>query len=294
MLINDQLNQDIFSVTEKVIINFILGNLDSLETMTTTAIAETTHTNITSIVRIAKKLDFSGWTELKKQLIIERDYLAAHVSDIDVNKPFSTKDNARSISYNIGTLMKESIDDSLKLIDFNKLKYVCRMIYNSKRIMIFTAKNNLNIISGFISNMRRLKYDVQISDAFDYPEFEAYNMSSDTIGLFISYSGENPVILNCLNFVSKNKVKTVSITNANKNTLADSTMYNLKLATQEKLYSKIGSFNSSTSLIFLLNSIYSIIFSMDYDKNFEHIKAINKQMETRNSHTEPLKEEFES
>lgn len=290
MLLKEKLDQDIFSFSERIIINYLIGNIDNIETLTTSSIAAATHTNTTSLIRIAKKLNLIGWKDLKNELIHERDYLNSNLEVQDANKPFQAKDSSRTIANKIGIVMKESIDDTLSLIDYDEIKYICRLLSNSKKIMIFSGKNNLNAINVFVSYLRRIQYDVQVADTFDYPEFEAYNLSQHTVALFISYSGENPEILRFFKFAKEQGVKTISITNVGENTLSKESTYHLCMSTHEKLYSKIGSFNSTTSLNFLLNVIYSILFAMDYDYNFHYLQSMNKALERRHSDTDLLQE----
>lgn len=294
MLLREKFDDDIFSFSERLIINYLLGNIENIEKMTLSSIANATHTNTTSIIRIAKKVNLSGWKDLKSELIQERNYLNANINHIDVNEPFNFADNPRSIANKIAVVMKESIDDSLNLIDFDKLIKICQLMFDKKKIMIFSAINNLNIVKNFVSNMRRIQYDVQISNLFDYPSFEAYNLSSDTVALFISYTGNNPEIVQLFKLVNRNNIQSVSITSMGENILSRDSTYYLKMSTQEKLYSKIATFNTSTSLIYLLNTIYSVLFSFEYDHNLNHIKTINHKLETRRINEPRLNESFEN
>ncbi|KHO13624.1 hypothetical protein OA78_0225 [Latilactobacillus curvatus] len=52
----------------------------------------------------------------------------------------------------------------------------------------------------------------------------------------------------------------------------------LPITTREKLYSKIGNFTINTSIIFLLNVLYALVFSEHYDA---HLKRIGELVDHR-------------
>lgn len=291
MLLKEKMEMDIFSFSERIIINYLIGNTEHLEDMTTSSIARATHTHSTSVIRVAKKLNLSGWIELKKELIKEREYLKSTINDLDANAPFNSEDTFPEIINRIAIVMKESIDDSQNLIDHENFQIVCKLIMNAPKIVIFAAKSNLSAIEFFITNMIRIGYNIQVADNFDYPEFTAYNMQNEDVALFISYSGENPEIVRSLNFVKKSGAKIISFTNIGENSLSKESLYTINLSTHEKLYSKIGNFNSTTSIFFLFNALYACIFSLNYQQNMRHIMKLNRAVERRTSDNELLNEE---
>ncbi|MDK8197881.1 MurR/RpiR family transcriptional regulator, partial [Enterococcus faecalis] len=80
-------------------------------------------------------------------------------------------------------------------------------------------------------------------------------------------------------------------TNIGENSLSKESLYTINLSTHEKLYSKIGNFNSTTSIFFLFNALYACIFSLNYQQNMRHIMKLNRAVERRTSDNELLNEE---
>lgn len=292
MLLHEKLTFDIYSDSEKIITEYLLENMDTIEDMTTSSIAKKTYTNTTSLIRIAKKLDLKGWTDLKKELIKERDYLNSNLSNIDANKPFATNDSELTIANKLATLIKESIDDTLQLVDIEEVKNICKLIYQKKNVMIFSGITNINLLNNFAYSLRRLNFNVQVSTNYDYPQFEAYNLDQDSIAFFISYSGNNPELLPLLRLVKQNKVDIISLTSIGDNIIVRNSKYNLKMSSQEKLFSKVGHFNTTASLLYLLDLIYSVIFTMDYEKNYKKTVDMNQKLETRTTENFKIQEDF--
>lgn len=116
MLITEKLEQYDFAASEKVLIDYILEKKELIKDKTTKQIAKETYTSASTLVRIAQKLGFSGWNELKENYLEEIDYLNSHFSSINANTPFTKGDSIMSIANKLAILNAEAIDDTLSLI----------------------------------------------------------------------------------------------------------------------------------------------------------------------------------
>ena len=58
---------------------------------------------------------------------------------------------------------------------------------------------------------------------------------------------------------------------------------NLSITTRERLYSKIGNFTSNTSIIYLLDLLYSVVFAANYQKNLTHLIQIGQAYDHRST-----------
>ena len=76
------------------------------------------------------------------------------------------------------------------------------------------------------------------------------------------------------------------------NTLSKHADCTLRVATREKLYSKIGSFSSTGSITFLLDILYSCVFSKNYQKNLEYKINISKYYDQRQSPNKVIEENW--
>lgn len=108
MLIRERLERCEFSNSERVIIDFILKEKMNIQNMTTKDIANATYTSPSTLIRIAHKMNFKGWNELKEAYLKEEKYLETHFLDIDANYPFSNDDTIMSIASKIAMLKKRS------------------------------------------------------------------------------------------------------------------------------------------------------------------------------------------
>lgn len=290
MLIIEQLKEHTFSNAEQTLAEYIIDHPEKLQDLTTKKLASLTHTNPTSLIRVAKKLGFNGWKDLKEAYLEEWRYLNSHFTTVDANLPFDQKDHLISIANKLSGLQQNTIQDTLSLIEPDTLQQAQKSLLDADEIKIFASHTNALIAQDFVTKMRRINKKVTISSTYDYSGYEAYNSNHKTCAILISYTGEDDIFLECLSILKKKRAAVIGITSIGDNTIATQSDCLLKITTREKLYSKIGSFTTNTSVVYLLNVLYSIVFAADYDANLRHLIEIGRSSDTRKTTMEIIKE----
>ena len=292
MLVREKLENGNFSNSEKAVIDFILEEKTAIKHMTTKEIAAATFTVPSTLVRIAKKLDYTGWNTLKEDFIKECEYLESHFCHIDANIPFESNDTIMSIASKIATLQKESIEDTLSLITHDDLQKAVQIIRKASCVHLFAVSNNLLITQEFKHNMSRIRKQVHIHGLQNEIMFNATLAEPTSCALIVSYSGETFVLNDVIMTLKQKKIPVIAITNIGDNTTAKLSDCVLRICTRERLYSKIATFSTDSAITYLLDVLYSCIFALEYDKNFNLKINTSKAIETgRFSTVDILKEE---
>ena len=292
MLIRERLEQENFSHSERTIIDFILNQKKLIQPMTTKDIAKATFTSPSTLIRIAHKMNYKGWNDLKEAYLKELDYLESHFSDIDANYPFDAQDSIMTIANKIALLKKEAIDDTLSLITHDDLQKAIRIIRDASYINIFAVSNNLLISQEFKHNMSRIKKRVDICMLQGELVHVANLADSSSCAIVISYSGETPELIKDVKILKSHHIPIIAITNIGDNTLSRMSDCVLKITTREKLYSKIATFSTDEAITYLLDVLYSCVFALDYKKNDCMKYHSSKALETgRFSTLDIIKEE---
>ena len=107
MLIVNQIENTHFSKTEREIVDYIIDQGMNIEKMSANEIARNTFTSAPLLVRIAKKLGYSGFNEFKSAYLKELAYMLEE-TDVDASIPFLLSDDLMTISKNIALLEKET------------------------------------------------------------------------------------------------------------------------------------------------------------------------------------------
>ena len=161
MLIQDRFEKCTFSNSERVVIDIILNQKMDIQNMTTKEIGEATYTAPSTLIRIAHKMGFQGWNELKSAYLQELKYLETHFCHVDANIPFLENDTIMSIASKIAILKKESIDDTLSLITHDDLQKAIQIIRKASSIHLFAVSNLSTICQGFKNMLRYVPYKVK-------------------------------------------------------------------------------------------------------------------------------------
>ncbi len=280
-----------FSVTEKHVVSYILNKKQAIENMTTTQIAAETYVSKSALVRIAQKLDFKGWIDFKKAYLAELNYLDRQNTNIDANYPFGKNDDLMSIANKIALLKKEAIDDTLSLISVKTFKEASDILYQAETIHVFAVSNNLLNAQEFQHNMSRIQKDVRIHQLQSEILFDAYLAKKNSCAIIISYSGETEILNQASRFLRRKNIPVILMTSLGDNSATKLAPCVLRLATREKLYSKIGTFSTDTSINYLLDCLYSAIFARDFDKNAHLRKQASEVIELKRTSSSAILQE---
>lgn len=269
MLIRERLEECDFSNSERAIVDFILEKSLGIRDMTTKEIAQGAFASPSTLVRIAHKMGFGGWNELKEVFLKEEEYLQSHFQEIDANLPFQRGDSIMSIAGKIAALRKEAIDDTLSLITHDELQKATLIMRKASSIGVYAASNNLILAREFQHNMSRIGKKVELCQLQGEIVYTAYMAESTSCGLIISYSGETPILIRGADMLKKHKVPIILITNIGESSLSRMADCVLRICTREKQYSKIATFTTDSSIAYLLDVVYSCMFALNYDKNLQ-------------------------
>lgn len=173
-----------------------------------------------TLVRIAHKMDFKGWNELKEAFLKEEEYFQSHFQEIDANLPFQRGDNIMSIAAKIGALKKEAIDDTRSLLSHDDLQKALLIMRKASYIGVYGASNNLIISREFQYNMNRIGRRVDLCQLQGEIVYTAYLAEKNSCALVISYSGETPILIRAVEVLKLHGIPVVVITNIGESRLS--------------------------------------------------------------------------
>ncbi len=290
MLLVEKMQTTNFSPAEQTLVDYILQKSTAIEEKTIKEIAQETFVHPSTLIRIAKKLGFNGWSDLKSAFLEEQRYLNSHFEEIDANLPFAKTDGLLTIAKKLALLEQTTIEDTLSLLRYDDLKKAAELLYQAKEIKIFTSNANILMSQDFALKMRRLKKRTAIAEIIGEQAYEAYSSDETTCAILISYTGENSLLKRILPVLKAQHASVISITSIGESTISQASDCNLQMTTRERLYSKIGNFTTSTSICYLLDVLYATVFAKDYQKNLNHLIKLGEEFDNRPS-TSPVMQE---
>ena len=261
------IEQTNFSPSKQQAIEHIIALGWHVQDYTLKQLAQESYTVPATYVRLAKKLKYDGWNEFKEAFVKEIKYQQAHPLDFDLNIPFDNTDSILSIASKVTQLKITALEDTLELIDYKTFTQAVDLLHQARNIRIFASSVNLLLAQEFQFKMNRMKRSVNISRLEGEHLYDILAMNQQDVALVISYSGSSEKMAEITELLKQRQIKMIAITSLTENILtrdADAVLY---MATREKLYSKIGQYSTNTSILHLLDLIYSALFAKNFQEN---------------------------
>ena len=270
---------------------FILKEKSDLHKYSLQEIADKTYTSKAAVVRFAQAVGFSGWKEFVKAFTEEQAYQAQHYTDIDANFPFTKDSRRQDIINQLCSLQVESLLDTADLLDDAPLDECAALLLGSRRVAMFGLNPNLALAELFKRKMLSIGRQVELPNLGDVGLL-AHSLDKYDCAVIISYSGNSSTgALSVLPALKQRHVPIIGITSVGDNLLRQESDYTLSISSYERLYSKISTFGTENSILFILNVLFSICFAADYDANLERKIGTARELEApRKTNEQALKE----
>ena len=279
--------------SRRLIGEFVLQKKSRLREYNTQRIAAETYTSKAALVRFAKSLGFSGWTEFSREYVREQRYQETHYSEIDPNVPFRDDSSTQDIIQQMCSLQMESLMDTADLLVPQTVDKIVDLMKRSGRIALFGMSPNNLLGELFRRRMLTVGRMIEVPALGD-SGLLASTLRDTDCAIMISYSGNAPdrEPLTAFRFLEPNRVPVVGITSYGPNYLRRHAAYTLSISSHEKLYSKISTFATETSIHYILNVLFSVYFARDYQENFARKVENGRILEyQRFSHISELRED---
>lgn len=292
MLLEQKLEQVKLSSAQQSVVDYLLEIRDQMKDKTVKDVAEASYTSTGTVIRLTKKLGYHGFEDFKEDFLKEIEYLDTHFNDIDSNLPFQKEDTIQKIASKITLLAKETMQDTLSLVEHDSLQKAVRLLKKANQIHLAAISYSLLLGQMFRLDMSRIGRLVNVCDISGEELFLPAVVSSKDTVIFISYSGQIEKLCQLAKMVKEKGASIIVISSLGDNELKTYADVVLHISTREKLYSKIKGYSNENSIKLILDILYSCYFALDYDQNMEKRIGISRQGEIgRISSLDIMKEE---
>ncbi|ALS35691.1 DNA-binding MurR/RpiR family transcriptional regulator [Enterococcus rotai] len=290
MSIIDLIEAATFSSAEQEAVKYILRQGYDINNLTLKELSKQSFTSPATFVRVAQRIGFKGWNEFKESFLREIAYFDRQVNNIDLNIPFDNKDTIISIANKVTEIKKESLEDTVELLSYKTLSSAVDVLDSAGEIKIFASNINLLLASEFQFKMKRILKNVTLSSLEGEHIYDVLNMKEDSVALVISYSGSSKKMDEIMQTLKSKHLSIIAITSLTENLLTLNSDIVLHMTTREKLYSKIGQYSTNTSILHILDILYSAIFAKNFESNMAHIIETSKLANYRRATAKPMEE----
>lgn len=267
MLFEQLKQQKDFSPIERSIANHFLGAGEALRDQSARSIAAELYTAPSTVSRFCKRLGYSGYNDFRNAYLDELRYRSAAFADIDANQPFRATDDTRTIVDKMGALYRETVADTLALVDNESLSKAIDLLSSARTTVVYSAGTQAFLALDFANKMASIGRQVIVPLKDDHAFFLGNNPKPDDVYVVISYSGETPAAIRVAQHIHSQGGSVIALTSYGRNALSELADVVLRVSTREKLVEKLGSYAMNVSTLLLLDALYSCVFARDYKQN---------------------------
>lgn len=202
----DKLNEN-----DMLVLNYVMQNKKVCSRLTITELSKHCSVSTASIVRIAQKLGFSGYSEFKYSL-----------------KSDASDQSRMSSPINPIQMLTDDLEATLKFITKTDLTPILDLLYNATRVFGFgTGYCQQNALQAFSHSMAYCDKRVFLIPAKHELDNHIPFMKTGDVVIIASYSGDIKEYNQSIHSLKLLGIPIISITNFNKNALAAFTHHNL-------------------------------------------------------------------
>lgn len=268
-----------FSEIECGIADFILQNGEKIKSTSIQKLAEDTYSSPATIVRLCKKLGMKGYQEFRIRFNAEYEEDRRLRKKVNANIPFQKTDSYEVIVSNLGNLVINSIQDTMRRIDLSHMGRIMNRMTRAREFYVFGEGTSLLSALDFKTKMLRLGKIIYLEETWTHQQALAINAREDSFSIAVSYSGETQIVVNTVRLLKEKHRYILAITSERDSTLARMANDTLLIDSNEGKFlgNKLESFTSYNSVHFILDCLYSFYFLKDYDHNVDILqKNANK------------------
>lgn len=281
MLVTDKLkDQENFTNTDKRIADYILHNITKVPTITIEDLANQTYASHSAVIRLCKKIGYSGFRTFKSA-ISEFVYSKLHTqTSVNANFPFEPEDSAISIAKKMADLTIASVKKTFAQLDDDMLNQAVTMLTEADRIFLFAQGDSQIRIRSFQNKLIKINKFLILADEYSDKNWNAVNMTKRDCALFVSYAGINSQYKKILQYFQKEEIPTILLTGNNKSDLTKLAALPIVTIQDEYDFVKVGTFSSQVSFEYILDTIFSIMYAQEYEKNVLNLKRKHDILQT--------------
>lgn len=187
---------------EKKVATYIIENSAEVINMSISELAEKTGTSDATIIRMCKRIEFSGFHQMKISLASEigQQQLLVSSQPNDIIEFFDE--------------ISKSIAKAAKNIDMQVLQTCIKLITNATTVYFVAWGNTVTIAEDFAHRLSRIGIHTFVSPSPEYTIRSLAQGTNNDILIAISHSGISIHVLQALELAKKQGLKTMLITNA--------------------------------------------------------------------------------
>jgi RpiR family carbohydrate utilization transcriptional regulator len=192
---------------ERKAADYCLKHPDKVATATITEVAEQAGCSEATFVRLAHRLGYTGYPELRTSILKDESESITHYAGISLD------DDVPTIARNIYNSSIQALKDSFEIMDFDLLEKSSAALNNARRIQFAGAGDASVVAHAGMQKFLRLGFAAYYYSDYDSQLITLSQMSSGDVLVCISHSGRTLNICELAKAARERDITVIAITN---------------------------------------------------------------------------------
>lgn len=207
-LIKLQAIYDTLKTAEKKAADLLINDPDFFSSSTIVEAAERAGCSEATLVRLAKKLGFKGYPELKENLINK-----AKDNPVQLYEGLTEQDTIESITKKIFESSIQALRDTLNILNKENYKKAVECICRANKIVFCGVGDAFPVALAGCQKFTRIGLNAFVSSDFDLQLIYTSLLSPQDVVIAISHSGRTKTIIEVVKYAKSVGAKVIAITN---------------------------------------------------------------------------------
>ena len=262
-----------FTDLEQQIVAYVDVNPRKVITLSLEELSAECFVSQASIIRLCKKLGLKGFSDFKIRIAQEIETFTEQAGEIHVDLPIRKENSFKDIGEMMYELSYRALKRSFQSLDYNMLKRAANLLNRADLIHIYGRGESLIIAEDFHYKLLRIGKNSCLETLNGFPEAKSYYADGKVsrAAVVISYYCNSRQLHYVIDELTGSKIPFILLTAAEKPFPYDTMAYAVLQVHSSESRFKMGSFSSRTSMLYVLDCLYGILFSLDYDKNMDNL-----------------------
>ena len=257
------------SENECVIADYMINHVEDIPNLSTREFAQKTYTSATSIVRFVKKLGYKNYNDFKYNIVSALKNIKSEDYRINSDEDILTLFNKLFESY------QDVIQKTKEIINIKEFYEIMQFVTKTKYIDILANDTNATIAQYASHCLSGVGKIVNVYQETDKQLYFTLNATKDHLVFIVTKYSRNEHLLNAALNLRKRGIQTVAVTSSLENTISKLCTYTLHTPFNGN-QDKTNEMGFYTSLKYLFDFMYAVLFSQNYDMTLQKEELYNQ------------------
>ena len=192
---------------EQAILNFLLDNAEDARALKISKVADRFEVSESMIVKLAKRVGFSGFRELKAQLT---DYGTSSVAVL--YEEVRPSDDASAIVRKLFNASIQALEETLAILDLEQFKRASDLFYRAFTRDIYGSGGSAAIARDAAHKFLRIGMRCACYEDAHLMAMSAATLTTNDVVLAVSHSGQSAVVLEAVRVAKTRGVPVIALT----------------------------------------------------------------------------------